>query len=305
MNTRCLVVLTSLVVQASVGQIHMSVGSYSQSFNSLASSNPGDTNWVNNVTLEGWYASQKTGGAVTNYRVSTGSSTSSALYSFGSTDAEDRALGSVAGGTPADFAYGVRFINDTPGAMVVTVTYAGEQWRRASADPHTLAFTYCISSSAITDADASGTSYSWTSFPSLDFVSPNTGTAGALDGNDPTNRQVFAGVPLSGVSIAPGEELFLRWHDPNDAGNDHGLAIDDVTVTFAPLPDGEVVTPIPLNIQFAGGSALLTWSNSLFGLQAAPAPDGSYTNVPAASSPYAHPINGPQLFFRLAYTNTP
>ena len=106
-------------VQTSSAQINLIAGTYHQNFNTLASSASGDTNWLDNSTLPGWYASQGSGGAVTNYRVSTGSSTASALYSFGSSANGDRALGSQAGGTPADFAYGVRLTNDTANAMTI------------------------------------------------------------------------------------------------------------------------------------------------------------------------------------------
>ena len=35
-------------------------------------------------------------------------------------------------------------------------------------------------------------------------------------------------VTVTGLSWAPGANLWIRWNDINDADNDHGLAIDDV-----------------------------------------------------------------------------
>src|ERR1035437_5866638 len=82
-------------------------------FDSLASSGTAN-GWTNNVTLPGWYASQSAGlGVVSSYRAESGSGNSGALYSFGATSSSERALGSLASGTPGNFAYGVRFINDT------------------------------------------------------------------------------------------------------------------------------------------------------------------------------------------------
>ena len=59
------------------------------------------------------------------------------------------------------------------------------------------------------------------------------------------------------------------------------------------------LTPIPVNIQWAGGNAVLTWSNASFALQAAPSATGPYTNVIGAASPYTNPVAEPQQYFRL------
>ena len=67
--------------------------------------------------------------------------------------------------------------------------------------------------------------------PSLDFISPVTGgAAGALDGNLAANRvtQTFT---ITGLSIPNGTEVMLRWSDPDHTGADHGLSIDDFSVT--------------------------------------------------------------------------
>jgi ABC-type molybdate transport system substrate-binding protein len=211
-------------------------GTYSQDFNSLASSSSQDTNWVDNATLPGWYASQRGGGAITGYRLSAGNVTSSALYSYGITNDTDRALGSQAGSTPADFAYGVRLMNDTAEVMTnLMVTYTGEQWRRANTLTQTLAFSYFVSSSEITNADVRGTNYAWIPFTALDFNTPNVGAAGALNGNDPTNQQAFSNVELTGVQIQPGQEFFFRWRDMDDTGTDNAVALDDLTISFTSI----------------------------------------------------------------------
>jgi len=57
--------------------------------------------------------------------------------------------------------------------------------------------------------------------------------------------------------------------------------------------------PIPLNARRIDQSLVLDWRHAGFSLQAAPQPTGTYTNVPAASSPYTNPISGPARFFRL------
>ena len=156
----------ALFIQTSDAQILMSGGAYSQNFNTLASTNTAVTNWVDNTTLPGWYAAKEKGGAFTNYTVSNGAGTSSALYSFGSTGNGERALGSLVNSTPGSIAYGVRFTNNTALSMTnITISYTGEQWRRQNTNQQTLAFSYVLSSSPITNADAAGTNYSWIAFP--------------------------------------------------------------------------------------------------------------------------------------------
>ncbi|HWS27066.1 MAG TPA: Calx-beta domain-containing protein, partial [Xanthomonadales bacterium] len=73
----------------------------------------------------------------------------------------------------------------------------------------------------------------------LGFTSPiATASTAALDGNAPANR--LARSNSLTVDVAVGQEFWIRWIDVNDAGNDHGLAIDDFSLTprglGVPLP---------------------------------------------------------------------
>ncbi len=221
----------------------MSGGTYSQNFNSLANSSGTTNAWTDNSTLPGWYASKTNGGTlVTTYRADSGTNNAGAIYSFGTNDANgitDRALGSIASGTPGALAYGVRFTNDTGSAQSnITVSYTGEQWRDANgsgAVTNTLAFSYQISSSPLTNSDAIN-SQTWTGFSALNFYSPVVDVGGggmALDGNAVANRQVFSNITLTGAVVQPGQELFLRWRDINDPGSDAGIAVDDLAVNFS------------------------------------------------------------------------
>ena len=234
-------------------QVPISAGTYTQNFNSLASSGAGLA-WTDGSTLPGWYActnrSASARGPITVYRADAGSGSAGALYSYGAASASDRALGSVASGTPGSFAYGVRFINDLPEAVTnITISYTGEQWRNSGAAAiQTLAFSYLISDAAITTSDAANAN-TWTAFTGLDFSSPTIGSpAGALDGNAAANRQVFSAVPLPDVTVLPGQEIFFRWFDTDDAGSDHGLAIDDLAVTF----NGSIAVTTPPTIAPGG-----------------------------------------------------
>jgi hypothetical protein len=57
--------------------------------------------------------------------------------------------------------------------------------------------------------------------------------------------------------------------------------------------------PQVLTMQRYDSEIVLSWSNTAFGLQSAPAITGTFTNVPGAISPYTNPITGGQRFFRL------
>jgi predicted extracellular nuclease len=111
------------------------------------------------------------------------------------------------------------------------VTYTGEQWRVANAAAQKLVFEYQVAApgTPITDLKA-GT---WLPVTNLDFTSPTLlapgATAAAVDGNAAANRTAISyAFP---VSIPAGDEIMLRWKDLNDAGSDHALAIDDLTIS--------------------------------------------------------------------------
>ena len=208
----------------------MSSSSYTQNFDSLGSAS---ANWTNNSTLSGWYSSKGNGDS-TNYLADTGTSTAGGIHSYGVSgvsNVADRALGSI-GANSITYTYGVRFINNTASTQTnIAISYLGEQWRSGTASTiQTLAFSYAVSSSPITNAHSAAT---WNSFTPLNFVSPNLSAASAaLDGNSSASRQTFSATVLTGVTVLSGQELFLRWSDIDDGGFDNGLAVDDLIVLF-------------------------------------------------------------------------
>lgn len=202
---------------------------YTQNFDTLATSGTANP-WTNDSTLPGWYAAQQNG-ALTTYRAGDGSTTNGALYSFGTGTNTERALGSVSSGTPVTIFYGARFVNDTGNNITsLTVGYTGEQWRNGgNTAQQKLAFEYQIDAAGLVGG-------AWTAETSLDFTSPITGaTASPLDGNASANRTAIGPITIT-LSIAAGQEVWIRWTDINDAGNDHGLGIDDLTVSSTNSP---------------------------------------------------------------------
>ena len=201
-------------------------GSYSQDFDEVLPTS--ETPWSDDSTLEAWYASHT---GATNVRVGTGSSDDSGLYSFGADGSSERALGSLSSGGTGTIRYGVLFQNTSGSSIKInSLIHTGEQWRKASSDNvNTLSFSYQRSESPITDPGAGN----WTAVAAGDFSGPisNNGSATALDGNDSANQAAINTDP--GIIVFEGEYVMLRWADPDDDSTDHGLAIDDLSVSWA------------------------------------------------------------------------
>jgi hypothetical protein len=248
--------------------MYSAVGStYSQEFNTLPNS-PENVNlgaspvgWIDdntappagNFSIPGFYlwhpVSQTEGGANNHQRMRIGAGTANtgAFMSFGSSMSTERALGMVssntmaAGGTTdnGESYYGARFTNATGSTLTeFTLSYTGEQWRDGGTTttgslPQSITFDYSLNATTIQDPAAT-----FTDVPSLNFTSPAFGaTAGtAKDGNLAANRTTIGPVTVTSLNWAPGTDLWIRWTDLNDVGNDHGLAIDELNFSAIPEP---------------------------------------------------------------------
>jgi uncharacterized protein len=223
-------------------QISFTGATLTENFDNLATSGTSNA-WANNTTIVGWYSDRTT------YRASTGSDNAGALYSFGAAltnPLTERALGSIGSGSATPF-YGVAITNNT-GANILdfTVSYTGEQWRRAAnASAHTLTFGYKVNAATISEAGYTGEA-------ALNFVTPITGTttATSLDGNSVANRLALSSTITFTTPLANGQTLWLRWSDINETGDDHALAIDD----FSFSATTEVV-PEPATMTILAGAA--------------------------------------------------
>jgi hypothetical protein len=249
------VILTGAFATIASGQVLLSGGlSYSQNFDSLSNSPAaGSATWTDNATpgLTGWFASRAfTGGttsaygpfAYTAYRIGDGSANNGTIWSFGTIGATDRALGSLSSGTPKTNVFGVWIENDTASPVdTLTVGYTGEEWRNGgNTTVQTLAFSYQTSSTGFSSPIGvdSAPNNGWNAFTSLSFNSPTTGaTAATLDGNNAANRTVLGPTVLTGVTLNPGDSIFIRWLDIDDSGNDHGLAVDDFSFSASVVPE--------------------------------------------------------------------
>jgi hypothetical protein len=226
-------------------------GSYSQNFASLPTT--GSATWADDSTLPGWY-SQRTGSGTT-IEADTGLNGSGNLYSYGTADSTERALGSLGTSNPTagSFAHGVQLHNTSGEAATVnSLAYTGEQWRKSGVIvAQVVTLWYRISSSPITSLDPGGSNTGWTEIPLGDFSSPlNTADLGALDGNDPANRTAISINP--NIAVPAGTYLMIRWKDQDQTGTDHGLAIDDISLAWIASP---VISLSPGAIAFVGFNA--------------------------------------------------
>lgn len=207
-----------------------SLTSYSQNFNSLAS-NAGTATWANDSTLAGWSLFNAAGNGLTSYVSADGAGNTGSFYSYGTVGSSDRALGSLASGgtyfgSPASgtvAGYIAVALKNTGSTSInsFSLSFDGEQWRNGgNTTKHALTLQYGFGNSF------SGVS-GWTAAGSaFNFTSPiATATAASLDGNVISTR--VAGTVTT--SWAAGQTLWLRWVDNNDSGNDHGLAIDNLS----------------------------------------------------------------------------
>jgi len=166
-------------------------------------------------------------------RTGTGSSATGGMYSFGDAGSTERALGGLGSGTTGSNFFGFCVTNSSGEDWTdIELTYTGEQWREASTAAAHSTFVDVSTDYTLADLDAGelegGTS--WTNVGGLTFTGPLFGVTGARDGNDGANQVAVSGTLLAGP-VADGSTFCVRFEDPDDSGSDHGLAIDDLTVT--------------------------------------------------------------------------
>jgi hypothetical protein len=205
---------------------------------------------ADHISIPGWYlwhplgtGSELGSNGHQRFREGAGQNTGS-FWGFCSTpSAVDKALGSIGSttvaGDGANMDIGLRLVNNTGLTLdTFTLRYDGEEWRDGQATTaETLLFSYSLSTSV---ADWTNNA-SYTSASALNFTSPvfsGTSSSGtAVDGN---SAGKVAGITstISGLNWAPGAELWLRWSDPQLAGNaDDGLAIDNVNFSAIQTPE--------------------------------------------------------------------
>lgn len=209
---------------------------YTQDFDALDPT-IGTKVWTNGASpLVGWYAFKlvdATPAAIVSYTTQA----SAGLVSLGLLESTERALGAKIANAVGSLAYGVKIKNNTDQVLKsIQIVYTGEQWSYASGNVQSNLVSYKIN--AIDLAATVFTDSVFTQIPELTFSSPiyveGTTATHVIDGNLAENKVVGITAAIN-VTIPVGGFFWLKWYDFNDAGVDHQLATDDLSVTASYL----------------------------------------------------------------------
>ncbi len=180
----------------------------------------------------------------TTYGANNGGSSTGNTYSYGTDGSTERAFGGLQSSSLIPTVGGC-FTNSTGSTIsAFQITYDGEQWRLgALARLDKLDFQYSTDATSL----ATGT---WIDVDALDFIAPNTTTAGGiLDGNASGNRMAGINATISSLTIANGATFYIRYNSFDAVNSDDGLAVDNfsLTATLADTtpPDTSFLTTEP------------------------------------------------------------
>lgn len=207
--------------------------------------------WTDGQTFSGWYASVYGGPAAGTYSTPAtikpaqwGYTNSTYLYIFRNPSTPTNgALGSYSLGTASGSGvyYGVQIQNST-GTTITSFNfgYTGLQlYSYSAAAIQQLTVSYSTDATAFSDG-------TWNEVAEMTFDTPyysgnrpphNSGNTN-VDLLYPDNSVNLA-TTITGVEIAPGESVWIRWFDVSDPGADNALAIEDFyfTVSGTPVPE--------------------------------------------------------------------
>lgn len=190
--------------------------------------------WTNNVTFTGWYAQFDLTGTPTTYRISNTPANNQIQQFRNAASATDGALGGRVGDTNGAIFYAVRIRNDSGVTLrTFTLHYSLEQWSVSSA---TIANAFTASFRFGEPADLKDGF--WAPLQNVTVETPrNDGASLTLDGSLAENRATTLTLTVGGLAWEPGTDLWIRFQDANDAGIDHGIALDDVVFTASTSTD--------------------------------------------------------------------
>jgi hypothetical protein len=239
MQRGCAFVLSALLLvsssQLATAQVIYTFGTYSQNFDTLASTGTNNP-WIDNATITGWYSTE------TSYKANDGTGNSAGLYSYGTTGSTERALGSIVSNSVPTVRFAAQLLNNSGSTIQsINLSFVGEQWRNSGGGVvDTLAFEYLVTASPTNQISAGG----YTGDSNLDFTALHVAApASALDGNLPVNQTPLNDT-ITGLNWGPGQFLWLRWSEirlPNAPNN--GLAIDGLTLA---VPEPGVIASVGL-----------------------------------------------------------
>lgn len=234
-----------LVALALVGGINSASAIPITQFNSALTENfdtLSNSTSASSVGPAGWTLFEDGSGGNTTYVGNNGSATGGNTYSYGATGSTERAFGTLRTGTVIP-SIGALFTNNTGDTIgSVAIQYTGEQWRLGTLGRvDRLDFAYSFDASGLNNG-------TWQNVNELDFTAPLTaGVIGAKDGNVSAN-QVALSHTITGLALANGASIWLRWSDFDATGAEDGLAIDNFSLTAIKAPGQSVPDTFPMAI---------------------------------------------------------
>lgn len=153
-------------------------------------------------------------------QASSGSPTAGNSYNWGST-ASERAVGVMTSGSYASpSSLMAHFQNTNASALSeLTVSYTCERYRRNSASA-SVQFFYSLNGST------------WTAVSAGDVASSSLPTGTSAYGFNPPNLTVNVNAfTITGLNIANGGSIYLRWNLNTTGSNSQGIGIDNVSIT--------------------------------------------------------------------------
>jgi hypothetical protein len=231
---------------------------YSQNFDSLPITpenvSLGNTpvGWTNdnpapaagNFSIPGWYLFHPLVLAEGGFdghqrmRIGAGTANTGGFMSFGASASTERALGAVVSGTTVGTAgqeyFALRLTNNVGYTLLsFTLSYDGEQWRdggNAVPAAKTWNVQYSTTATAINDSAV------YNATTGLDWTTPVNGTSAAAVNGNTTGKVSVGPTTITGLQWTPGTDLWIRWVDPRAAGNNPGMALDNVSFSAVPEP---------------------------------------------------------------------
>lgn len=180
------------------------------------------------IFLPGWSAINTIDGTTLTMASGDGSSAIGNIYNVGTNGSEDRAFGSLADATTIP-AFGAVFTNNTgSNASKITIQTKMEQWRESNnvAVNEVLEFSYSLDATALNNG-------TWTKFSALDLNEKLTAASSnsAINGNLAANYTLLSTI-ITGINWANGANLWIKWTDSNDSGNNGLYAIDNFSLSI-------------------------------------------------------------------------
>jgi len=179
--------------------------------------------------LPGWTAINVSTGATLSMDFSDGTTNFGNAYNVGAVGSEERAFGTFADAV-ATPALGAVFANNTGGTVSkISIQTRMEQWKQSgnAAVNETITFSYSLDATSLN----TGT---WTTVTALDLKEKLTAENSSLvvNGNLASNYTLISNI-ITGLNWTNGTNLWIKWTDTNDAGNNGMYAIDNFSISVS------------------------------------------------------------------------